>query len=829
MVTNAESPAAVTPGVGPTYVSGTFVGSPVRRLEDPRLLRGGAGFIANMRIDGVAELAFVRSPVAHALILSIDATEAMRMRGVIGVFTSENLELPFHTGPVVFHPACVRPPLARGKVRFVGDVVAVVAAERLAQAIDAAETIVVDYQPLPAVVDPEAALAPAAPVLFEEIGTNLVAGTRDPGDALADADVVVRGRFENQRVAVVPMEGNAIAVLPADDGAGHSLTMYLGTQFPHRSRGEAAQAFGVEPDSMRVIAPDIGGGFGGKQWAAEHVVAVGAARALGRPVRWVEARSENMVSMPHGRSSVQYVEMGFARDGGITGMRCRLVGDAGAYGGYGGALPMGTTRTVGQGVYFIPQIVWDAAVVVTNTTSTGPYRGAGRPEAAALLERIMDMAADELGIDPAELRRRNFLRPEDFPYTTLTGAPYDSGNYEAALDEALRIAGYEALRADQADRRRNGDVRQLGIGIACYVEASAPAFGELGQEFGAVEVHTDGTATIRAGTSAHGQGHATTFAMIVADRLGIPIESTRFVQSDTALVPSGGGTAGSRSGQMGGSAVLEAADLVVTRARELAADLLEAAPEDIVVLGDGKVGVTGVPAKALSWAELATTAEERGEPLEVEHIFVQGKPTFPFGAHVSVVEVDTETGIVDVVNHVAVDDCGRVINPMIVEGQVHGGVASGIGQALFEHFRYDDDGNPLTPTLLDYKMPSAAELPSFETGHTETLSPHNPLGAKGVGESGTTGATPAVQNAVVDALSHFGVRHIDMPCTPERVWRLIQDARAGKLASPWQEPPEALATVEMRDGPPRRAPVEQVRAKRAAHGSVQGTQRQASQ
>jgi carbon-monoxide dehydrogenase large subunit len=425
----------------------------------------------------------------------------------------------------------------------------------------------------------------------------------------------------------------------------------------------------------------------------------------------------------------------------------------------------------------------------------GAFRGAGRPEAAAFLERIMDLASVELEIDPVELRRRNFLQPDEFPLTTLMGAAYDSGDYERALDEAVRLSGYGDLRAEQAERRARGDRLQLGIGVAAYVEITA---GGGAQEYGSVEVHTDGSATIKVGTSSHGQGHATSFAMIVADRLGIPMEQISFVQSDTAAVPRGGGTGGSRSLQVGGNAVRQAAELVLDRARELAASLLEASPDDIVVGDDGRVGVAGVPASALTWAELAVAAEEAAAPLMVETDFAQDGPTFPFGAHVAVVEVDTETGLVRPLRHIAVDDCGRILNPLIVSGQQHGGIAQGMAQALWEEIRYDDDGNPLTSTLADYAMPSAAELPSFESANTETPTPRNPLGAKGIGESGTIGSTPAVQNAVIDALSHLGVRHIDMPCSPERVWRAIESARAGSPEPAWREPPALFSQLPAR-------------------------------
>lgn len=464
-----------------------------------------------------------------------------------------------------------------------------------------------------------------------------------------------------------------------------------------------------------------------------------------------------------------------------------MVGDAGAYAGFGGALAIGPTRTMAQGVYRIPALGYDVAVALTNTTPVGAFRGAGRPEAAAFLERIMDMTAVELGLDPAEIRRRNFIAPDQFPFTTQVGTTYDCGDYDAPLTEALRIAGYDELRAEQARRRAAGERRSLGIGISTYVEITA---GGGGSEFGAVAVHPDGSATIRVGTSAHGQGHATSFGMLVADTLGIPLESVRFVQSDTATVPTGGGTGGSRSLQLGGSAVHTAAGKVFEQARELAAALLEADVHDIVP-AHGGLGVAGVPDRTVGWPALATAAEEAGGALDVE----QDGATFPFGAHLAVVEVDVETGQVRPLRHIAVDDCGRVLNPLIVAGQQHGGCAQGIAQALWEHVEFDPDGNPLTATLADYAMPSAADLCGYEVANTQTPTPLNPLGAKGIGESATVGSTPAVQNAVVDALAHLGVRHVNLPCTPQRVWRAIRDAGS---TDPWREPPAVFATLPVR-------------------------------
>lgn len=766
-------------------------------------MRGEGTYVDNLDLgEDVAHLVFVRSPLAHATITGIDADAARKAPGVLAVYTADDLNIPAHHSFMAVNEACARPPLATGKVRFVGDIVAAVVASTRAEAVDAQELVEVDYDPLPAVTDSEAALAPDAPLQFEELGSNLAAGIRsDPAeDALADAEVVVRARIENQRLAVAPMEGNAIAVIPGGPHGEHELTVYVSTQMPHAWRGLMAGLFGLDPKTIRVVAPHVGGGFGGKAGiVSEHSIAVAAARTLNRAVKWSETRSENLIGMPHGRGQVQYAELGLRRDGTITGLRVRLVGDAGAYAGFGGALAMGPTYSMAQGVYRIPKIGFDVAVALTNTTTMGAFRGAGRPEASALLERIVDIAAAELDIDPADLRRRNFLTPDQFPYQTVTGTLYDCGDYEAPLDKALELADYAELRAEQARRRAAGDRTQLGIGLASYVEVTA---GGGAQEWGSVTVHEDGTATAAVGTSGHGQGHPTSFAMLVSDKLGIPLDQIKFVQADTAVVPRGGGTGGSRSLQLGGSAVYAAADRVLREATELAAELLEASIDDVeVVTGDGEtdagLGVKGVPDRVLSWPRLAAAAAERGNQLSAALDVNQDGATFPFGSHVAVVEVDTETGFVRPVRHIAVDDCGRVLNPLIVRGQQHGGIAQGIAQALWEHYRYDADGNPITGTLTDYTIPSAADLPSYITASTETPTPLNELGAKGIGEAATIGATPAVQNAVVDALSHLGVRHVDMPCTPERVWRALRAAGSPE-ADPWREPPPIFGSLPIR-------------------------------
>ena len=780
----------------------SILGTSVRRLEDPAFLTGATTYIDNLPLEGILHLAFVRSTVAFGRILSVDITHAQMMPGVVAIFTATDLDIPAHHAFMVFNDNFIRPPLATGTVHFVGDPVAVVVARSKTEAVDAAEAVVVDYDILPAQVDMESALAADAASQYDTQVSNMAAGFRDRrGETiLDDADVIVRGRFENQRIAVVPMEGNAIAVVPGEDGRGHDITIYVSTQMPHAFQRLMCTLFDTDRTKMRVVTPHVGGGFGGKAGlTAEHSVAVAIARRLHQPVKWVETRTENMTALPHGRGQVQYVEMGFTNDGHITGMRCRMVGDAGAYGGFGGSLLIGPTQRLAQGVYNIPKIAFDAAVAVTTTTPVGAFRGAGRPEAAAMLERIIDMAADELHIDPAELRRRNLLRPEQFPYDTITGVTYDNGRYEDALDAALIAADYPALLAEQAARRVRGDRVQMGIGMSTYVEVT----GAAGSEFGAVDIDSDGGATIRVGTSGHGQGHPTSFSMIVSDQLGIPLDKIRFVQSDTETVPRGSGTGGSRSLQLGGTAVQHAAVAVLDRAKALAAQLLEASAQDIVITDDGRVGVAGVPSGALTWAELAAAAADSEDgALGAELDVTQEGATFPFGSHVAVVDVDVETGKVLLRRVVAVDDCGRILNPLLVHGQQHGGIAQGAAQALWEQFVYDANGNPLTSTLAEYAMPSAAELPSFEVSNIETPTHLNVLGAKGIGESGTIGSMPAVHNAVIDAVSHLGVRHIDMPCTPERVWRAVTQAADGSLPSPWREPPAFFATLPVKDAEP---------------------------
>ena len=637
-----------------------------------------------------------------------------------------------------------------------------------------------DFDPLPAVTDPEVALEDDAPVLFEENGSNLCFETGiglEDGDPNEGADHIAKVRIVSQRLAGVPIESNGIIVVPdADD----HLTVWIPSQNPMSVREALAAELGLEPGNLRVVAPMVGGGFGPKSGVyVEHILTAQLARKLGRPLKWTELRSENMLSLLHGRAMTMYGEMGFSNDGTIVGFNASVIADAGAYPAIGGFLTF-FTQTMIQGVYKIPKVRFHARSAATNTTPTGAYRGAGRPEATQLLERLMDVAADELGLDPVEIRNKNFLDPEDFPLTTHGGANYDSGDYALALEKAHTEADYVNLLEEQKQRRASDTSKQLGIGVSAYVEVTAPA--GLHIEYGAVEINDDGSVTAKVGTSAHGQGHITAFSMIISEMLGIEMDKIVILQSDSDQIPRGQGTMGSRSLQTAGSAIHVASETVLDKAKKLAAHLLEASTEDITV-GGGGLHVAGVPANALSWAELVSAANDDSQRPEAmdsglahELDFDGTDSTFPFGAHIAVVEVDTETGGVELIRHVAVDDCGRILNPLLVTGQQHGGIAQGAAQALYEGVFYDSDGNPLTGNLMDYAIPSAAELPYFETFNTETPSPRNPLGAKGIGESGTIGSTPAIQNAVIDAVSHLGVKHIDMPLTAERVWSAIRSS-----------------------------------------------------
>jgi len=757
----------------------SILGTRVLRTEDPGFLTSGAVYtddVADLRLAGACHVFFVRSPLAHARIRGIDVTAALGEPGVVAAFTGADVaDLPLLGAPIpgLVNEQMGQPPLARGVVRFAGEPVAVVVAETRAQGEDAAELVDVDYDPLPPVLDPAAA-ADGPVLLFPEAGTNIAASFGDAADfdpGLFDGcEVVVSADIVNQRIAPAPMETRAAAAAWGPDGR---LTAWIPNQGAQATRSALAALLGLDPALVRVITPDVGGAFGAKFGAdPEHAVVCWVARQIGRPARWAETRSENLVAMGHGRAQQQRVTIGGRRDGTVTAYRLEIVQDAGAYPRFGAFLPM-MTRMMTPGPYAIGRAEAAARSVVTTTTPVGAYRGAGRPEATAAVERAMDLFAAETGLDPADVRRTNLLPTFSEPHQTAFGAVYDSGDYPAALDRALAAAGYPELRAEQARRRAAGDVRQLGIGLACYVEITGPGAEAGGpRENATIEVHADGTATILTGTSPHGQGHATVWAMLASDELGIDVDKITVRWGDTDLVPEGGGTGGSRSLQQGGAAVQQAARELLEVARQRAASELEASAADLVFdVSRSAFEVAGDPDAAVPLTTLAET-----EPLLVRAVFRAPGPTFPFGAHLAVAEVDTETGKVTLRRMVTVDDAGTVINPLLAEGQRHGGIAQGAAQALYEEVLYDAEGNPLTSTFADYSFPSAAELPSFELADMATPTSYNPLGAKGIGEAGTIGATPAVQNAIVDAVSHLGVRHIDMPATPQRVWQALRAA-----------------------------------------------------
>ncbi len=759
---------------------GSILGNVVKRVEDPRFITGTGSYLDDKQLDGLVHMVTVRSPVAHGVITEIDTDFAKSMPGVVGIYIHGDLEIADLRGTGGAPRQAAMPVPARDRVRYVGDVVAAVVAETQRQAQDAADQVWVEIDPLPAVADASAATANGAPVIWEEIGTNVVKETdhHPDGDPLADADVVVSATFVNQRLAAVPLENNSALAYPDPETGG--LVLWAGTQniFGHRSG--VARALGMDEGLIRGRMPDMGGGFGAKFPVYPQQVLVAAlARHLERPVKWIETRSENLTIMTHGRDQIQHVKLGAKHDGTFVGMTVEIDANVGAYPTFGVFLP-GLTLRMAPGVYNIPKVSAKARCIATNTTPTHAYRGAGRPEAASLLERVVDMLATELNMDPVQLRRVNFISNDAFPFETATGETYDVGDYAAALDRAVKLAGYEELRAEQAQRREREDRVQIGIGVSAYVEITALARGD----WGSVVVDQDGGITALVGTSGHGQGHETAFAQIVAELFKVPIEQVRVVEGDTKLIARGEGTGGSRSLQIGGSVILQAGEGVIDKAKRLFAHLNEVATEDVVVFDNGSVGVAGVPDSGMTWGELSQAAHDADRRpadmeagLEYATEFESERASFPFGVHICVVEVDTETGDVRVRRHIAVDDCGRIFNRLLVDGQVHGGVAQGVGQALLEHVQYDADANPVTANLVSYLIPGATNVPSVEVDHTETPTPLNPLGAKGIGESGTIGSTPAVQNAVVDALAHLGVQHIDMPASPSRVWTTIQATR----------------------------------------------------
>ena len=751
-----------------------LIGTPVRRVEDERLLTGRGMFVGDVDLPGALHVGYVTATIAHARIERVDVDAARSAPGIVDVVTVD--DLPFDDLPPMarFIPAAMRRPLlARGTVRFVGEPVVAVVGETAAAVEDALELVEIDYDPLPAVVRPEDAVEDGA-LLFPEAGTNVVSRAKGGSETLPwdDCEVVVTDTIRNQRVAPCPLETRIAAAQWTEDGR---ILFHASCQGAHPVRAQLVQLYGLEESQVRVVTRDVGGSFGAKARAyPEDLLLPFLSKRAGRPVRWTPSRSADMVGLGHSRAQVQALKIGGRRDGTITCLEVELLADSGAYPLMGPFMVTGTGALL-PGPYRIPNVRWSSRAVVTNTTPIVAYRGAGRPESSALVDRAIDLFAAEIGMDPMDVRRRNLLRGDEQPWTSPTGQTYDSGDYAAQLERALALVDLPAVRAEQARRRAAGDTKLLGVGASVFIDRT----GALpGGEYGSVQLRPDGGALVLTGSSPYGQGHHTTWAMIVSDRTGIPLEQIEVQHGDTDVVPRGGITGGSRSVQKAGASVADASEQLVAEARRLAADLLEAGEGDVVLdVGTGRFHVVGAPgASSVGWAEVAASLGER-DALRCVSDYDVRDASYPFGAYVAVVEVDAETGVTTLQRIVTVDDAGTLINPMLALGQVHGGLAQGIAQGLFEEFAYDDDGNPLTSNLADYSFPSAADLPSFESSMTETPATNNPLGAKGVAESGTIGGPPAVQNAVIDAVSHLGVRHIDMPVTAERVWRAIRGER----------------------------------------------------
>jgi carbon-monoxide dehydrogenase large subunit len=776
------------------------IGRAMRRKEDPRMITGRGRYIDDVTVPGTLYAAIVRSPEAHAKITSIDTSAAAAREDVVAVYTGDDLAGDFAAPmAMAWSPPGVEVktpenwPLSRGEVKHVGDAVAVVVGIDRYSVVDAAEDVIVEYDPLPVVVDPEQALEDSSRLVWEQFGSNKthewsISGG-DVDAAFAEAEVVVEQRIVNHRTAGAAIEPRGVLADPHAD----SITLYTSTQIPHIARFILSQIVGLPEDSLRVVAPDVGGGFGSKlQVYGEEALLLALAKRLRRPVKWIETRSENMAAAHHGRDQVDYVSLAAKRDGTVTGCRARILADLGAYQLLLTPFIPELGFPVMGGCYKIPAIEIKIEGVFTNKFATDAIRGAGRPEATYWIELMMDKLAAELGIDRLEVRRKNFIGKDEFPFTTALGITYDSGDYDGTLDRLLEMFDLDAFRREQAELRGRGVYR--GVGFSTYTEvcglAPSRAVGPQGVglqaafwESAMVRVHPTGAATVFTGTSPHGQGHDTTFAQIVADRIGIDPERVEVIHGDTNSGPWGWGTYGSRSLAVGGEAIVRAADRVQEKAKRICAALLEASPEDIE-LTDGKYQVRGSPDKFKTIADIAGAAHIPPQELptdiepglEATAAYDPANFVFPFGAHACVVEVDVETGKVDVVRYVAVDDCGPAINPLLIDGQVHGGVAHAIGQALYERVHYDGDGQLVTGTFVDYALPTAAEIPSIETDRTVTPSPVNTLGVKGVGEAGTIAATPAVTSAVLDALAPLGVKWIDMPLSPMRVWEAIQAA-----------------------------------------------------
>ena len=773
------------------------IGTSIKRREDPRLITGQATYVDDIKIPGMLYMAVLRSPYGHARINSINTEAARNHPGVKAVYTAADLKgavgnvaIAVPLGEIA-NGMGVHGPLAEGKVRFYGDPVAVVIAEDRYVARDARDLIEVDYEPLPAIVDVEKAMQPGAPLLYEEFGTNVAFSMTPPTDDIdkvfeqtkADGGIVVKQRMVNQRLAPNSIETRG--VVAEYRKANKSLTVWSSSQIPHLLRNILAALVGLPQHQVRVIVPEVGGGFGCKlNIYPEEMVAAFATMKLGYAVKWIEDRSENLAVTIHGRDQVDYVEVAATKEGKITGLKVHGISDLGSYCQiFTDVIMIAFGFPVACGAYDIPAIYLSADIVFTNKAPTDAYRGAGRPEATYIAERAIDLVARELGKDPAEVRRLNFIQPDQFPYKSAAGAVYDSGNYEPALDKALAMADYQNLRSEQARLRSNGNGKLMGVGLSSYIEICG--FGPKGTapvglyESARMRVEQSGTVMVYTGSSPHGQGEETTFTQIVAEEFSIPADQVMIMHGDTDSTPEGRGTYGSRTTAVGGSAVFTAAQRLKEKMKHIASHMLEASASD-VTLEDGKFSVAGSPQKAVTFAEVAATANLSNtlhasiEPgLETTVFWEPEACTFPFGTHVCVVEIDKETGNAEIKRYVAVDDCGRQINPMIVEGQVHGGIAQGVGQAMVEGVIYGEDGQLLTSTLMDYAMPFASELPNFELDSTVTLTTVNPLGVKGVGEAGTIGSTPAVANAIADAL---GVAHVDMPFTSEKLWKLIHQS-----------------------------------------------------
>ncbi|MEV0591972.1 xanthine dehydrogenase family protein molybdopterin-binding subunit [Nonomuraea cavernae] len=775
--------------------TGGEIGRSRRRKEDARLLTGHTRWTDNLTQPGLLHVMFLRSPMAHARITRVDVSGARGLPGVFAAFSgqdfageqgslpcawpvSEDIVIPDH------------PPMAVSEVRYVGEAVACVVATDRYRAADALEAIEVDYEPLPAVVDMNDALAEGTPKVHET-GNQAFTAKITSGDieaAFRDAPVLIDRTYIQQRLIPSAMEPRA--VLASTDG--DAFTLWTSTQIPHVLRVMLAVTTGIPEHKIRVVAPDVGGGFGSKlQVTAEEVLCLLLARRLGKPVKWTESRSEGNLTVHHGRDQIQHIRVAAESDGRIRGLQVNLLADMGAY------LMLVTPgipmlgAALYNGIYKMDAYEFGCTGVFTTKMPTDAYRGAGRPEATYAIERVMDELAAELGLDPVEVRRRNWIRHEEFPYTTIAGLTYDSGNYEAATDRAMALFGYDKLRAEQADRRDRGDPVQLGIGVSTYTEMCglAPSrllgesnYGAGGWEHGSIRMLPTGKVEVITGTSPHGQGHVTAWSQIVADTLGVPFDDVTVLHGDTAISHKGMDTYGSRSLVVGGVAVLQACEKVKDKARKLAAHLLECSPDDLEFAGGAyKVRGTDSQKTIQELAFAAFTAHSLPEGVEAgldsDSTFDPDNYSFPHGTHLCAVEVDTETGMSKIRSYVAVDDVGKVINPLIVDGQVHGGIAQGIAQALYEEAVYDAEGNLLTTTMADYLLPSAADLPTFVTDRTETPATSNPLGVKGVGEAGTIASTPAVVNAIVDALRPRGIHDVQMPCTPERVWRALEGVR----------------------------------------------------